>query len=259
MAGYVAAQEISEAAARQRTIETEIVHEEGTAPYVDYETGDLVNVPSRSGTPTSEVVRSIETSETDEGDLMHRLTLGAILLEPEEALQQAVKKMANGTLRGQSRVATPVSMIQPIIGGGLSSSSAQGSWSLSGVVLSSTETDLYQQSTVWASDTTGTIQSVSITGHLTKGSDPVEIVLWGAGGGTEMFRARLSTSTDGGLATVESLTIATPDLVSGNYFFTLEPYSSDLPDQAWSDLTVDVTITGPAHSDVTLTWGSEIG
>jgi hypothetical protein len=83
-------------------------------PYRAYNVGDTIIVP-RFGTGTyAQRVRALTGSEDDEGNVTYAPELGDLLLEEGERTLQAVKKMIDGTLGGESPVAQPAPAVYPI-------------------------------------------------------------------------------------------------------------------------------------------------
>lgn len=77
-------------------------------PYIGYGIGDTVTVPGIDGTPTVERVRAVNVVEDENGDITFAPELKDKIASLEERHEEALKKMDDGTLRGQSTVATPV-------------------------------------------------------------------------------------------------------------------------------------------------------
>jgi hypothetical protein len=77
-------------------------------PVVAFGVGDFITVPDFDGTPTVERVISIGGTLDENGRLSWAVDLKDRLLDERERTEQALKKMINGTLRGASKVATPV-------------------------------------------------------------------------------------------------------------------------------------------------------
>lgn len=81
-------------------------------PYRAYNVGDVITVPDYGGATTvSERVKAIAGAEDDNGEVTYSPTLGDIILEEQERMLQSIKKMADGTLEGDSAIATPVSYV----------------------------------------------------------------------------------------------------------------------------------------------------
>lgn len=81
-------------------------------PYIGFGPGDTVAVPGIDGTPTVERVRGINMVEDENGLITFVPELADKIAALEERHEEALKKMEDGTLRGQSVVATPVSPSQ---------------------------------------------------------------------------------------------------------------------------------------------------
>lgn len=77
-------------------------------PYLAFRVGDTVEIPDRDGEPSSERVIAIAVSEDDDGIVTYAPTFKDPLLDDEERWDQTMEKMADGTFRGDSQVATPV-------------------------------------------------------------------------------------------------------------------------------------------------------
>jgi hypothetical protein len=80
-------------------------------PYVACGVGDTVTVPGWDGDPVIERVLSITASEDELGVLTFALDCKDLLLQQQERFEEWLKKMANGTMRGDSKVATPVASV----------------------------------------------------------------------------------------------------------------------------------------------------
>lgn len=79
-------------------------------PYPGFLIGDTVTAPLRD-TPTSERVIALTVAQDDDGQVSYVPELHDVILAAQERHEQALKKMADGTMRGDSVVATPVSAI----------------------------------------------------------------------------------------------------------------------------------------------------
>lgn len=77
-------------------------------PYTAFRVGDTVTVPGRTGGSLAERVVALTVSEDDNGELTWAPDLKGVLLSASERFEQALKKMADGTLSGQSKSASPV-------------------------------------------------------------------------------------------------------------------------------------------------------
>jgi len=73
--------------------------------------GDRVTVPDADGTPVAERVLARTFSEDDNGTVTFAAEILDVILSEAERTEQAIKKMSDGTLRGDSKVATPVAVI----------------------------------------------------------------------------------------------------------------------------------------------------
>ena len=82
-------------------------HGRGDRPFFDYNVGDTITVPAYGGGTISQRVRAISGAEDDNGEVTYSPELGDLILEEQERTLQALKKMADGTLEGDSPVATP--------------------------------------------------------------------------------------------------------------------------------------------------------
>lgn len=78
-------------------------------PYLAFRVGDTVTVPGFDGSATDERVRAITVSRDEDGVLSFVPELKDRILDEYERSQLALKKMDNGTMRGQAPVASPVS------------------------------------------------------------------------------------------------------------------------------------------------------
>jgi hypothetical protein len=77
-------------------------------PYTAFGVGDTVTVPGRTGGSLAERVIALTVAEDDNGELTWAPDLKGVLLSASERFEQALKKMADGTLSGQSKTATPL-------------------------------------------------------------------------------------------------------------------------------------------------------
>jgi hypothetical protein len=77
-------------------------------PYSGLTPGDTITVPLAAGGTGTERVQSVSVTEQDGGDEpSFTLLVKDTVLEAEEAFDQAVKKMSNGTLGGGAVTAQP--------------------------------------------------------------------------------------------------------------------------------------------------------
>jgi hypothetical protein len=81
-------------------------------PYRAFNVGDTITVPNYGGGTISERVRALTGAEDDNGEITYSPELGDLILETQERQAQAIKKMSDGTLEGESPVATPVAQTQ---------------------------------------------------------------------------------------------------------------------------------------------------
>lgn len=81
---------------------------EADRPYRSWNVGDTIQVPAYGGGVISERVRALTGSEDENGEVTYSPELGDLILEAQERQLLALKKMADGTLDGESPVATPV-------------------------------------------------------------------------------------------------------------------------------------------------------
>lgn len=81
-------------------------------PYRAWNVGDTIQVPAYGGGVVSERVRSLTGAEDENGEVTYSPELGDLILETQERHELALKKMADGTLEGESPVATPVAQTQ---------------------------------------------------------------------------------------------------------------------------------------------------
>jgi hypothetical protein len=80
-------------------------------PWLAYRVGDYVIAPQWDGTDTDQRVLALGASVDDNGQLTFTADLHDRILGDRERAEQALKKMSNGTLRGNSKVATPAGMV----------------------------------------------------------------------------------------------------------------------------------------------------
>lgn len=80
-------------------------------PYVGFNVGDHVAVPDETGAAVSERVMSVTVSMDEHGKLTYAPELRDLIAQRVERWEQALKKYSNGTMRGDSKAATPVANI----------------------------------------------------------------------------------------------------------------------------------------------------
>lgn len=86
--------------------------DEADTPYLSFLVGDTVLVPDETGTATRERVIALTVAQDDAtGDITFAPELKDVLLSQAERAEQTLKKMADGTVRGDSKVATPASQV----------------------------------------------------------------------------------------------------------------------------------------------------
>jgi hypothetical protein len=78
-------------------------------PYRSWNVGDTIGVPNYGGGVISQRVRALTGSEDENGEITYSPELGDLILEAHERELLTLKKLADGTLDGESPVATPVS------------------------------------------------------------------------------------------------------------------------------------------------------
>lgn len=83
--------------------------DETDTPYLAFRVGDKVTVPDIDGNPVVERVRALTVTEDENGEPSFAPELKDVLLTDQERWQANLTKMANGTVSGQSKVATPAS------------------------------------------------------------------------------------------------------------------------------------------------------
>lgn len=80
-------------------------------PYVDFVAGDFIicpDVPGRGATRNQ--VQAITVTMDDDGHVTCALDVRDILLDDRERFDEAISKMTNGTLGGESKVAQPANL-----------------------------------------------------------------------------------------------------------------------------------------------------
>lgn len=77
-------------------------------PYPGFLVGDTITVPDRDGTPVQERVIALTVSQDENAQVSYAPELGFPELAQSDRHEQALKKMSEGTLRGESKVAQPV-------------------------------------------------------------------------------------------------------------------------------------------------------
>lgn len=87
---------------------------EADTPYVGFRPGDTVTVPGEDGTPTRERVMGITVSaDSTSKESVFALELIDVLHQQWERDSTALKKLSDGTLRGDARPAQPTSSVGP--------------------------------------------------------------------------------------------------------------------------------------------------
>lgn len=76
-------------------------------PYRAFNVGDTIGCPDYGTGTISQRVRALTGAEDDDGEITYSPELGDLILEEQERTLQSVKKMADGTLEGESPVAQP--------------------------------------------------------------------------------------------------------------------------------------------------------
>lgn len=76
-------------------------------PYWAFNVADTITAPDYGTGTIGQRVRAITGAEDDDGEVTYSPELGDLILEEQERTLQAVKKMADGTLEGESPVAQP--------------------------------------------------------------------------------------------------------------------------------------------------------
>lgn len=77
-------------------------------PYRAWNVGDTITVPNYGGGTISQRVRALTGAEDENGEVTYSPELGDLILETQERHELAIKKMADGSMDGESPVATPV-------------------------------------------------------------------------------------------------------------------------------------------------------
>ena len=80
-------------------------------PYLSFLVGDTITVPDIAGTGTAERVMALTVTEDEDGNVTYAPELKDVILGAQERFAENLKKMADGTIRGDSKVATPVASI----------------------------------------------------------------------------------------------------------------------------------------------------
>ena len=77
-------------------------------PYRSWNVGDTITIPNYGGGTISQRVRALTGAEDENGEVTYSPELGDLILETQERHELAIKKMADGSMDGESPVATPV-------------------------------------------------------------------------------------------------------------------------------------------------------
>ncbi len=79
----------------------------GDSPYVDWNVGDTISAPDETGGSSTQRVMAITVVEDDDGDATFTPELRDTLSVLEQRTQRWLKRLLNGSLRGQSDSASP--------------------------------------------------------------------------------------------------------------------------------------------------------
>jgi hypothetical protein len=79
-------------------------------PYLAFGVGDTITAPDYDGSAVANRVMSITVTEDEDGNVTYAPEIKDVVLGAQERFAQNVKKMADGTIRGDSKAATPVSV-----------------------------------------------------------------------------------------------------------------------------------------------------
>jgi hypothetical protein len=150
-------------------------------PYAAFAVGDVVGVPGTDGLPAQERVMALTVAEDENGRLSWVPELKDVLLTQAERTEQALAKMANGSLGGTSAVASPLpnyvtpAPIPKTGGGGGTSSPPVALWGVPGLVYP-------QGSATWTTPVSCTLAGVtfSFTTPPTGGTHRVALMRDGA-------------------------------------------------------------------------------
>jgi len=85
--------------------------DEADTPWLAYRVGDYIGAPDWNAGPAAQRVLSMGGSLDADGRLTYSVELKDRIVGDRERIEQTQKKMTNGTLRGASKVATPVAAI----------------------------------------------------------------------------------------------------------------------------------------------------
>lgn len=80
-------------------------------PYWDFGVGDSIHVPDIDGVSSVERVVAITVAMDEDGVVTYSPELKDVILGQQERWEQATKKMSDGTMRGDSKVATPTGLV----------------------------------------------------------------------------------------------------------------------------------------------------
>lgn len=91
------------------------VRSDSERPFVAFGTADRVAVPDLPGRPpANQRIQAITATMDDEGVVTYAVELADVLLTERERFAESIKKMANGTLGGDSKVAQPVAAVASV-------------------------------------------------------------------------------------------------------------------------------------------------
>lgn len=215
-------------------------------PYLGYRPGDKITVPDIDGTPTLERVMAITVTENEDGEPSYATELKDVILTEQERWKTAVDKMANGSVAGESNVASP-----PTHGTRYNRNpQSQGTWNITGSASGTVSGSVGagSVSSGWRSDVVARALTFTASGTPAHSDIPARVSF-------EAYTSDVDEETFGiiDLSAGSPQTIAMPVTIGAglHYRFRWVEFGTT---QSVSGLALGVTLQGN-HGPVALTWG----
>lgn len=218
-------------------------------PYLGFGLGDRITaIDPASGTGSPERVMAMTVSEDDDGHPTYAIELRDIILDAQERTAQAIKKMINGTMRGDSKVATPVAELSSV---GATPNccppAAPPGWALASSVIPHWDTGGTIDTNRFIDDSDHDPMTLTVSGTLI-GGNPVRVALVQSGEGPMpvgpviFFRGGSVTQTFGA------------HLYAGtDYWFHAQEWDEGAGDPVFENFSASIAVNG-SHPDVILPW-----
>lgn len=220
----------------------------GDTPYVAFGVGDTVMVPDVGGRPPSrERVQAITVAMDDDGIVTYAPELRDALLDERERFAEAITKMANGTLGGESKVGTPTNMGTIATAKDCCPPAVPG-WTISAPAAAiGYPTHTFTNS--WESDADDAMASLTVSGNLAEAATET-IQFWRNDGDSADYAVGTVTLVGPGFKT-GTVALSEPLVPGSLYSFRMriDPETGTPID----GLAASVAVTG-THANVTRVW-----